>query len=138
MILQRLNRWWHRLPQKTRIQLIASVLLVFAGTEVLVLAPYVLDIAAMIDVFGLAMIAAAIKSSFSVSLLQLRELAHTTARPLVAASRVADALADSGMLLLSRWDRHYLVIDRLGTKTAGAFLVLFTVAAVARTMTTWI
>lgn len=62
----RLRTWWTRLPRKTRIQLIASVLMLFTGTEIFVLAPYVFEIAVMIDVFGAVLIYSALATYFQV------------------------------------------------------------------------
>jgi hypothetical protein len=133
MVLRKLSEWWHRLPQKTRVNLIATLLLVFAGTEVLVLAPAILDIAAMIDVFGMAMIVAAIRSSISVSLSQIRDGFATFAKPLIAAFRAADRTADFGLALFPRWPRQYLVIDALGTTAAAMLLAVFTAVMAAST-----
>jgi hypothetical protein len=133
MILRQLSHWWQRLPQKTRVHLIATVLLVFAGTEVLVLAPAILDIAAMIDVFGMAMIVAAIRSSVSVSIAQLRDLIAGLTRPLFAGFRAADRAADFGLVVLPRWHRQYLLVDTVGTQAAATMIAVCTVAAAVHT-----
>jgi len=45
-------QWWHRLPQTTRIRLIAGVLLVLFFTEAFVFAPWAFDVATLIDLLG--------------------------------------------------------------------------------------
>lgn len=45
-------RWWRRLPRKTRIRLIAGVLLALLGTEAILLAPWAFEMAFLIDLFG--------------------------------------------------------------------------------------
>ena len=119
-----LRSWWSRVPQKTRVRLIASVLLVFAGSEVLVLAPFVVDLALTIDLFGMAMIVALIRSSLSVSVVQLVDAFSAVLRPLAATFRALDAVADFGVIILSRWERQYLVVDAVSTRIGVSFVVL--------------
>src|SRR4051812_13135034 len=64
--------WWKRIPRTTCIRIIAAALLVFAGTEALLLAPQIFEMAVMIDAFGSTFLVATLFSSFQTPLLQLR------------------------------------------------------------------
>lgn len=112
------------MPQKTRVQLIAAALLVLAGTEAFVLAPYILDIALLIDVGGLVVIVAALRSSISVSLMQLRAFAATFAKTLFSIYRTGKLMRDFGSEFLPRWYPHYFLVDRICTRASVALLAL--------------
>jgi hypothetical protein len=71
-----LLQWWRDLPQKTRIRLIACIFLVLAGPEVVILAAPILEVAAMVDLLGLAFFATAILASVQVWYLQLRGMGN--------------------------------------------------------------
>jgi hypothetical protein len=124
-MLDQINSWWRGLPQKTRVKLMASVLLVFAGTEVLVLAPYIFDIALMIDVCGFVVVAAALRASVSVSMMQVRDLVMTVSRPLFLISRAADALADFGFTRFPKWYQHCFLVERFANRCSASVLLLF-------------
>ena len=113
-----------KLPQKTRVQLIAAVLLVFTGTEIFVLAPYVFDIALMIDVGGMVIVVAALRSSVSVSMMQLRALVTAVVRPLLAVLKVGEMVGDYGSALSPGWYRTCFFVDRITTRCSAAFLVV--------------
>ena len=83
----------------TRFTGVVSALLILAGTEIFVLAPYIIDIAVMIDVGGLVFVTAAIRASVSLTGMQLRELATTFARPFLAVSRTVERAVDFGFEL---------------------------------------
>jgi len=106
------------------VKVIASVLLVFAGTEVFVLAPYIFDIALMIDVGGLVFVLAAMRASVSVSIMQLRELSTVITKPLLAVLRAGEMVADFGSALSPRWYHHYFVVDRIVTRCSAALLIV--------------
>src|SRR5687768_550920 len=104
--------WWRKLPKKTRVQVIASVLLVFAGTEILVLAPYVFEIAAMIDLFGLAFVFAAVSSSIRLCLDRIKWLfIQFLIRPATAVFRVIVAISDCGSKVPNDWLLWFLRAD---------------------------
>jgi hypothetical protein len=125
MILDKVRSWWRSLPQKTRVKLIASVLLVFAGTEVFVLAPYIIDIALMIDVGGLVLVLAALRSSVSVSMMDLRSLMTVITKPFFAVLRACEMVEEFGSVLLApRWFRHYFLFDRIVTRGAAGLLMV--------------
>jgi hypothetical protein len=134
MIFDKLRMWWRSLPQKTRVQLIASVLLVFAGTEVFVLAPYIFDIALMIDVGGLVVVIAAFRSSVSVSMMQLRALLWAATKPIFAAFRICEAVSDFGSNIAPSWYRRYFIIDRIATRFGAALVLLVVGAVVVKTL----
>jgi len=117
------SSWWRRLPQKTRVWLIASVLLVFAGTEVLVLAPYILDIAIMIDVGGLVLVLAALRSSVSDTMMQLRAGLRVVATPFIVVQRAGEIVADFGLALSERWYFRNLIMDQIATRCCQAVLI---------------
>jgi hypothetical protein len=123
-MLDKISSRWHSLPRKTRVKLIAAVLLVFAGTEVLTLAPYIFDIALMIDVCGFVFVIAACRASVSVSMMELRELVITTARPLFWISEVGDKIAEFGFTRFPKWYRHCFLLHRFANRCSAAFLVL--------------
>lgn len=129
MMLDRIPTLWRGLPQKTRVQLIASVLLVFAGTEVLVLAPYIFDIAVMIDIGGLVVVVAALRSSVSVSILQLRAFGTVITKLLGSVLRAGQLVGDFGATFSPRWYRGYFLVDRISTR-CGAALVFGSVGLV--------
>ena len=123
MLIDKLNSWWRRLPQKTRVQLIATVLLVLAGTEVLVLAPYVVDIAVMIDVGGLALVLAALRSSLGVSLVQLHTVLSVVLRPWYLLQRVGESAAGCGLELSEQWYYRFPKLDLIARRCYEAVLV---------------
>lgn len=124
MILDRISSLRRGLPQKTRVQLIASVLLVFAGTEVLVLAPYIFDIAVMIDVGGLVVVVAALRSSVSVSIMQLRAFGAVITKSLLSVLRAGELVADFGSTFSPSWYRHYFLVDRIATRGGAALFIV--------------
>jgi hypothetical protein len=128
-VIDRIRTLWRGLPQKTRVQLIASVLLVFTGTEVLVLAPYIFDIAVMIDLGGLVVVVTALRSSVSVSIMQLRALATVIMKPLRAVLRAGESVAVFGSAFSPSWYRGYFLFDRIATR-CGAALVFGSVGLV--------
>ncbi len=112
------------MPQKTRVQLIAAVLLVFTGTEIFVLAPYVFDIALMIDVGGMVVVVAALRSSVRVSMMQLRALATVIVRPLLAVWKAGERVGDFDGALSPGWYRTYFFVDRIATRCSAALIVV--------------
>jgi hypothetical protein len=132
MIFNHLRIWWRSLSQKTRVQIIASVLLVFAGTEVFVLAPYIFDIAVLIDVGGLVVVIAAFRSSVTVSMMQVHALLSVALKPIVAVSKIGEVLSDFGSNISPNWYRRYFFVDRVATRSSAAFLMLAVGVAVAR------
>jgi hypothetical protein len=58
--------WWHGLPRKMRVRIIAFAFLALAGTELLFLAPFIIEMAAMIDLMGLVFIGGAILTSLEI------------------------------------------------------------------------
>lgn len=134
MIFDKLCIWWRSLPQKKRVQLIASVLLVFAGTEVFVLAPYILDIAVMIDVGGLVVVIAAFRSSVSVSMMQLRALLSAVFKPILVVFRFGETISDFGSHIAPNWYRRYYLVDRIVTRSSAALLVLVVGVVLAKTL----
>ena len=106
--------WWRKLPQKTRVHLIASVLLVFAGTEIFILAPYFYEIAVMIDVFGSAFVLAAAAASVRMTLLRIRELFWlVVVRPVSWVLRLGEAACDAGINLPTIWLARLFRADAL-------------------------
>jgi hypothetical protein len=79
------------------------VLLLLAGTEVFVLAPYIFDIAVMIDVGGLVFVLAAVQASVSASAMQLRGVLTVITKPLFAASTLVEKIVDFGSGLPPKW-----------------------------------
>lgn len=126
--------WWRKLPRNARIQLIASVLLVFAGTEILILAPLYFEIAVMIDAFGSVFVLAALGASIRLSLLRLRELLWWgVVRPARSALHAAIAFSDFGMKLPSVWLIKVLRADALvGQVLAVSFALLFAASAIQK------
>jgi hypothetical protein len=123
MILDKVSSWWRSLPQKTRVQVIASLLLVFAGTEIIVLAPYIFDIALMLDVGGLVFVLAALRSSVSGSMMQLRALMTALTKPVFVISRAGDMVSDFGSTFFPRWYRHYFLVDGIATRCGAALFI---------------
>ncbi len=123
-MFDRISAWWRRLPQKTRVHLIASALLVFAGTEIFVLAPYLFDIALIIDVGGLTLVLAALRSSMSASMMQLRALVTAIMKSFGAVMRAGERITDFGSAFFPRWYRHYFLLDRIATRCSAAFLII--------------
>jgi len=74
MQIPNLLNWWRSLPTKTRVRLIACVFLALAGTEVLFIAPHILELAAMIDALGFAFVAGAIATSIKMWCSQVKGL----------------------------------------------------------------
>lgn len=116
-----IKSWWSKVPQKRRVQVIAFVLLMFAGSEVLVLAPFMLDLAVTIDLFGMAMVIVLLRSALSASAV---EGLWAVLKPVAAAIDAIDRSADFGVAILSRWEREYLVVDVVCTRVCMAFLAL--------------
>jgi len=135
MIFKMISSWWRGLPQKTRVRLIASVLLIFAGTELFVLAPAIFDIALMIDVGGLVFVLAALRSSVSVSMLQLRMAMTVVTKPLFAITRSVERVNDFGSVLSAKWHRRYFSVTRMGTRFfSAALLVVFVGLALTKAL----
>jgi len=72
--LPRPLQWWRRLPQKTRIRLIAGIFLILAGTEAVVLAPQIFEMAFLIDALGFTFVAGAALLSLQIYLAQIRQI----------------------------------------------------------------
>lgn len=120
------------MPRKNRVQIIASVLLVFAGTEVFVLAPYLFEIAVLIDIGGLVVVMAALRSSVSVSMMQVHALLSVILKPIVVVSRIGEEVADFGNNISPNWYRRYFFVDRITTRSSAAVFALAVGVAVAR------
>ena len=122
MIVDKVSSWWRSVPQKTRVKLIVMMLLLFAGTEMIVLAPYILDIAVMIDVGGLIFVLAAIRASVSLSAMQLRESMAMMAKPLFAVSRTVEKVVDFGLDLPPKWYHRWLLVGRIAARCRNTAL----------------
>lgn len=121
MILKKLSTWWRSYPQKKRVKIIASVLLIFAGSEAIILAPVLFDIALMIDIGGMAFVLTAIRSSVSVSMMQARSFAMTLVKPIMMVFRAGE--------IIENWDfglspKHYWLMNRIVTRSAAASLII--------------
>ena len=112
------------MPQKTRVKLIVTVLLLLAGTEMFVLAPYIFDLALMIDVGGLVFVLAAVRASVSVSAIQLRELVAMLTKPLFTASTMVEKVVDLGSELPPRWCHHGLSAGLVSARYCSAALMI--------------
>jgi hypothetical protein len=123
MVLERIRTGWRRLPQKKRVQIIASVLLIFAGTETLFLAPYVFDLALMIDVGGLVVVFSMLQSSLVDSLLQIRVFIFAITRPLLTVMKAIEVVTDFGFVFSPRWYHKYFLMERVVTRFSAALLV---------------
>ena len=123
MVLEGIRTWWRRLPQKKRVQIIASLLLIFAGTETLFLAPYIFDIALMIDVGGLVVVFSMLRSSLVDSLFQIRVLISVIAKPLLTVMKAIEVVTDFGFVFSPRWYHKYFLLERAVTRLSAAVLV---------------
>lgn len=119
------------MPQKTRVKLIVMVLLLCAGTEVFVLAPYILDIAVMIDVGGLIFVLAAVQASVSLTAMQLRDSMAMIAKPLFAVTRRIEKVVDFGMDLPPNWYQRWLLVGRIAASCRNAALLIVFVGFIA-------
>lgn len=124
VIFKKLSGWWRRYPQKKRVKIIAAVLIIFAGSEAIILAPIMFDIALMIDIGGMAFVFAAIRSSVRVSMMQLRSLARSILKPIRVIFRVGETMADWGSNLYPRWWKPYGIMNEIMTKSAAAILIV--------------
>ena len=89
-VIGQLSTWWRCLPKKTRVRLLVCVLVVFVGSEFIVLAPEIFEIAVLIDALGLAFAVTMVSASIQLSLLQLTQFSTTVISRL---NRVARTLA---------------------------------------------
>ena len=80
MHIPNLLTWWRRLPRKTRVRLIACVFLELAGTEVVFVAPHILELAAMIDVLGFTFVPGAMLTSIKMWWSQVEGVARSLVR----------------------------------------------------------
>lgn len=124
MIRKKLSTWWRSYPQKKRVKIIASVLLIFAGSEALILAPVIFDIALMIDIGGLAFVLTVLRASVSASMIQIRSIAAGFLKPVMLVIKVGEIMSDWGSDFPLKWHRQYFLIDRLTIRFAAAFLVV--------------
>ena len=123
------------MPQKTRVKLIVTALLLLAGTEVFVLAPYIFDLAVMIDVGGLVFVLAAVQASLSVSAMQLREFMTVITKPLFAASTIVEKVVDFGTELPPKWFHRWLSAGLVTARyCSAALMIVFAGLALAKTL----
>ena len=125
MVLERIRSGWRRLPQKKRVQIIASILLIFAGTETLFLAPYIFDLALMIDVGGLVVVFSMLRSSLVDSLFQIRAFISVITKPLLMVMKAVGVVPDRGPGLSPRWYHKYFLLERAVTRFSAALIVAF-------------
>ncbi len=100
-------------------------MLIFAGTEVLVLAPFIFDVAALVDTFGLLFVLAAGGASVRQSLGRLWWPVREGAKGILVAFRGVDAIADFGSKLSAKWQQQYLVVDVFAARMVLGLCVLF-------------
>ncbi|HEY8995010.1 MAG TPA: hypothetical protein VIM71_10135 [Lacunisphaera sp.] len=111
MKLNNLKSWWRSLPPKTRVKWIASMLLLFTGTEILVLAPAIIELAVLIDAFGLLFVVTAVRASLAASLMHLWTCRRMALQPFQTVFRAADVVADFGHKLPDAWLAGYVAFD---------------------------
>ncbi len=119
-----LHSWWRGLPTETRVKWIASILLVFAGTEALVLAPFIFDLAALIDAFGILFVLAAGRASVGQSLIGLALQLRRVLGFVRALFCRIDAVADFGANLPVTWHRRCLAVDAFAARVLIGCCVL--------------
>ena len=105
---QRLKSWWRELPSQKRIRWIATIMLLLAGAEVLVVAPAILELAVLIDAFGVLFVVAAARTYLGTTLLHLWRYAQPIFTPFPVVFRTAEAVVDFGAKLPTSWYERYL------------------------------
>lgn len=127
MKLPNLKTWWRGLPQNKRVKLIAAVLLLFAGTEVLVMAPFVLDLALLIDTVGVLFVLATAWASFAASMAQIGTRARSMARPALGFFRALHTATGLATETPPFWLPRYWTFDAAATrvcKVVGPLVVI--------------
>jgi hypothetical protein len=125
-------RWWRRLSQKKRVAIIASLLLLFAGPEMVVYLAPAFDLALLIDAFGVAFFlstaAFCLPIPFRPLWARMALLLRTTCRrALEGIARVAVALRRRRALLRfdDYWIEHKIVWGGIIlVNGAGAFVAI--------------
>src|SRR5579883_2238484 len=72
MLIPNPFKWWRRLPQRTRVRIIAAIILIVVGAEAIVLAPGIVEIAILVDSMGVVFVVLAFLAYAKVSILYLR------------------------------------------------------------------
>ena len=65
--------WWRQLPQKTRVRIIVGICLALAGIEFWFIAPHIIEMSILVDTLGWAFAFAAVRTSFVLWAMQVRD-----------------------------------------------------------------
>jgi hypothetical protein len=135
MTLGKLRAWWRGLPTKTRVKWIAGALLVLAGAEVVVMAPFIFELAVLIDAVGVMFVLAAGWAAMRQTWLLYWTRLYAITR---GVGRLADRIANLGAGIPIEW---HLCIMSIGTRirriAAGAALVSSALVILGRLKILW-
>ncbi len=133
MLIPNPFKWWRRLPQRTRVRIIAAIILIVVGAEAIVLAPGIVEIAILVDSMGVVFVVLAFLAYAKVSILYLRhtltiDLPNAVRRSLGVMPSVISDLSDR----LFRFSFYSLVAWRKihrASLSGLAFVLCFLAAA---------
>jgi hypothetical protein len=135
MIFGKLRAWWRGLPTKTRVKWISGTLVVLAGAEVAVMAPFIFELAVLVDAVGVMFVLAAGWAAMRQTWLLYWARLYAIIR---GVGRVADRIANLGAGIPIEWHLRMMSIGtRIRRIAPGAALVSSVLAILGRLKIRW-